>query len=125
MELNPFVAVAKVRSPIVDPEKFSTLSRLLRVTAWIQRFIAVIFRRQVAAASLTVEEVDDALLYWIHHIQLDYFSEEISVLTKGKPLPSTSPLLPLQPFLENCLLRVGGRLNRAPIPYESRHQITL
>ena len=125
MELNSFVAVAKVRSPIVDPEKFSTLSRLLRVTAWIQRFVAVILRRQVAAASLTVEEVDDALLYWIHHIQLDYFSEEISVLTKGKPLPSTSPLLPLQPFLENCLLRVGGRQNRAPIPYESRHQITL
>ena len=39
MELNPFVAVAKVRSPIIDPAKFSTLSRLLRVTAWIQRFV--------------------------------------------------------------------------------------
>ena len=85
--------------------------------------IAVILRRRAAAANLTVEELDGALLYWICHIQLDYFLDE--VLTKGKSLPGTSPLLSLQPFLEDGLLRVGGRLDRALIPYESRHQIIL
>ncbi|XP_074653619.1 uncharacterized protein LOC141907776 [Tubulanus polymorphus] len=34
-----------------------------------------------------------------------------------------SPLLPLRPFYDGGVLRVGGRLTNAVIPYEAKHQV--
>jgi len=54
--------------------------------------------------------------------QEESFSEDIEQLRKGKPLRSTSALLPLTPILgSDGLLRLGGRIGRAKLPYEALH----
>ena len=40
-------------------------------------------------------------------------------------LSSKSPLLPLRPVLTEGIVRVGGHLDKALIPFEARHQVVL
>lgn len=55
--------------------------------------------------------------------QSEAFEQEIECLKKKKPLPSSSQLLELTPFLDaDGLLRVGGRIGRAPLPWDTLHQ---
>lgn len=62
----------------------------------------------------------------VRNLQKESFSEEIDYLQKKKGLPKTSPLLKLSPIIDSeGLLRIGGRLGRADLPYEERHPLIL
>lgn len=75
---------------------------------------------------LTMDEIDQAQTVILKSIQFEFFNDEISLLSKDKPLPKTNRLVALSPFIdENGLLRVGGRLSRADLPFDARHQILL
>lgn len=51
---------------------------------------------------------------------------EIEAFSPGCPLPRRSALLALRPILrQDGLLRVGGRLQHAPLPFGERHPIIL
>ena len=51
---------------------------------------------------------------------------EQTLLQKRKnEVTKTSPLYRLDPFVDRGLLRVGGRLNHADIPEESKHPVIL
>ena len=66
----------------------------------------------------------DTLLYI--EAQRSEFRETYQRLVEGQPLRLNDPLLPLDPFLdERGVIRVGGRLSRAPLPYEERHPVLL
>ena len=55
------------------------------------------------------------------------YSNECLRLTSTPPLSvlKGSPLRKLKPVMDDGLLRVGGRLSRSELPYESRHPIIL
>ncbi|XP_045026268.1 uncharacterized protein LOC116917407 [Daphnia magna] len=54
--------------------------------------------------------------------QSEAFPEDIARLKRGKPLRSSSHLLVLSPTLdEDGILRLGGRIDRAKLPYDARH----
>ena len=57
--------------------------------------------------------------------QLESFADEFHCLSNDLPLPKRSRLIPLRPTIENGLIRIGGRIGLAHIPYESKHQIIL
>lgn len=72
----------------------------------------------------TPDERDNALMYWIGIAQRCYYSQEVRSCEKGIQLPPNSPLRHFAPFLDpNGLLRVGGRLENASIPYHQKHQL--
>ena len=59
------------------------------------------------------EHVDDrshAVNFICAQEQQVHFASEIKCLVSKKPLPGNSRLLPLYPWLEDGLLKVGGRL---------------
>ena len=57
---------------------------------------------------------------------MESFASEYQALLKNDELPNRSRLLTLQPYLdEKGLLRVGGRLHKAPLPEEIKHPIIL
>ncbi|XP_040175623.1 uncharacterized protein LOC120908545 [Anopheles arabiensis] len=59
-------------------------------------------------------------------LQLDKsFPEDIKHLSKGDSVSNNSPLKLLAPFLQDGLLRVGGRLRHAPIPFDRKHPYIL
>lgn len=117
--------IEEEENPILT--RFSSLSRLLRVTALCYRF----FERLSSATTsqsgpLTVTELDNCQMRWIKIAQMHDFPEDISRLQHRQPLSSRSPLLPLRPILgPEGLLRVGGRLHHAILPYDEKHPIIL
>ncbi|XP_028398829.1 uncharacterized protein LOC114522358 [Dendronephthya gigantea] len=58
------------------PEKFSSLSRLLRVTAWVKRFLTnckLPKERRMKNGVITRNEVSEAETYWIRRAQTEAF----------------------------------------------------
>lgn len=123
----------------------SSLSSLLRVTAYIIRFVKQLRKRTGHKSSIgpilrssarnemsvLVPPIDSserraAMRYWISYTQQRFYHHEIKLLQAGKPLPNNSWLIKLAPFVDQkgCL-RVGGRLANANIPDGAKHQIIL
>ncbi|XP_075264654.1 uncharacterized protein LOC142356738, partial [Convolutriloba macropyga] len=58
--------------------------------------------------------------------QNEFFSGTISPLLKGSNLEKGDKLMPFTPFLHDIgLLRVRGRLNKAPLTYSAKHPLVL
>ena len=109
-------------------DKISGFTRLINVQAWIKRFCTNYFLpvSDRKLGMLTLEERDYALKLLIKAVQLKHFGDTIKVLMEKKKLKSKHNLLPLNPFLdEDNIIRVGGRLGRASISYETKYPIVL
>ncbi|XP_029167413.1 uncharacterized protein LOC114937904 [Nylanderia fulva] len=114
-------------SVVVEPDillRFSALHRLLRVTAWCRRWLNVASREVTLGRPLHPDELDAALLQWLRIVQALHFPDEIAAATAGRPGPPRSSLIKLSPFLDDQgVLRVGGRLKHALLPYDEKHPV--
>ena len=116
---------ARQQHPLdVLPTRLSSLSRLLRVTAWIQRFLMRIRKPQRRQpASLTADEIASARLWWVHHIQHRHFADVLRCLTNKR---QHSLIRQLGLFISpNGLLRCGGRFKHAELPHTAAHPMLL
>jgi len=113
--------------------RFSSWPKLLRVTAYIMRFVSrsrsrspLPARRSDCSISLSAREITSARIFWLTCIQRESFPIEQECLRAEKLLSSKSSLISLSPFLdEDKLIRVGGRLAHAPLPLCAKHPILL
>lgn len=122
----------------------SELSSLLRVTAYVFRFVhnmkcARLNKRAKSCGQKTTQRCDrstipaitnterqQALRYWITDAQRAYFSPEIKAIHSKRPLPRSSTIIKLVPIIDSSgFLRVGGRLANADIPEETKHPLIL
>lgn len=104
-------------------ERYSSLEQLLRITAYCLRSIT---RKTITHPYITIAERDKALRYWIAREQHRFFSLEISSCHSNKELAKHSKLYNFGTILDDDgILRMDGRLNRAPLPYDARHPIIL
>ena len=115
-------------------EKCSNWYRLRRIVAWIVKYKRNLELKTktnatksipLESVSLSTEELHMAEILIIQNEQNKYYAEEIAYLKGGKGLLKSSPLQKLQPFIENGLLRVGGRVRVAPVEYDARHPIII
>ncbi|XP_039547061.1 uncharacterized protein LOC120492841 [Pimephales promelas] len=122
-------AVQVLRTEIMTEVDFQQrLSRLskwttaVNVIARIQRLA----RKMKTPTSLNVEERRRASFTLIQLAQQDAFKEELNVLSQDSGrLPSSHPLYQLDPFMQDGIMRVGGRLRRACAPLELRYPAIL
>ena len=116
-----------IRQPIVPLDRYSSFTRLKRVTAWVLRFIHNCRSSEKSInASLTVKELSEAETYWLSVAQESCFTGDIDTLKNDREIRSSSRLLPLHPFLDSSgVLRVGGREERSKRQYHSQHPVIL
>lgn len=101
----------------------STLTKATRLLVLIRRWFT---RPLLLSAPITVAEMLTARNTLVRHTQQLHFADEFKHLTQTLPLPKSSKLLSLNPFVDDDqLLRVGGRLQNADIPYPARHPIIM
>ena len=63
---------------------------------------------------------------WIKCAQVEAFRSEIENIEAGRPIGIKSRLVTLTPFLdERSILRVGGRIGGAAVPYDVKHPIII
>lgn len=110
-------------------KKYSVLTKLVKVIAHCLRFVnncklkTKEFRK---GGSLTPKELEQSMNTLIILAQRESFGYEVSLLTKQKYLKPKHRLLALSPFIDECgIMRVGGRLKNANVPYDQKHQILL
>ncbi|VDH93667.1 Hypothetical predicted protein [Mytilus galloprovincialis] len=113
----------------LDPVRYSSVVRLVRVQAYVHRFIdnCRLKQKQRRQGSLSTVEYADVELDIIKNAQREAFSDEYNALMKSKDLPKTSKLLGLQPRIdENGLIRCDGRLENAEfLSFDARYPIIL
>ncbi|KMQ82315.1 integrase core domain protein, partial [Lasius niger] len=111
---------------LFNPEKFSNLSKILRITAWIRRFLHNAKNKEKQFGPLTAEELEKSETYWIKNTQEEYFAEEIKALISKNPLAKESRIKKFNPFLDgDQVIRVGGRLQHADLMFSEKHPIIL
>jgi hypothetical protein len=120
----------KIEFPsLPDVKKYSSLTRLLRVTAWIQRYIHNLQQRMkklpLRMGELLVSELVAAEKSWWKRSQLESFPEEVQLLQFGEDVPKSSKLWKLSPALDSDgVIVLRGRLDHFPatstVPLEKK-----
>ncbi|KAF8771587.1 hypothetical protein HNY73_018987 [Argiope bruennichi] len=119
------------RNPLNDVLlKFSSYTKIIRVFAWVKRFIQNCKATCLTSKSvglLQAEEVEASLKNLVKLIQQTEFYQEIKCFKMNKLIPKSSKLLPLNIFLDkDGILRVGGRLSKHPtLPYDQKFPIVI
>lgn len=84
------------------------------------------FKAALGKSNLTPERLEEAEKAIIQFAQNQRFSTEISSLKHDpKTVFKDSPLYRLDPFIEDGILRVGGRLFKSVLPWEVKHPVIL
>ena len=85
--------------PRIPPSRYSSFTRLKRVTAWMLCFTKnVRSPTRVQSPPLTVSELITAETYWLRLFQRESFPLEVEKLKGEFPLPKNSKLLPFHLF---------------------------
>ncbi|KAB0802863.1 hypothetical protein PPYR_05049, partial [Photinus pyralis] len=105
--------------------KYSSISKLERIIAWILRFKHNASRpKYKLVGNLKPFEVYNALEKILIVEQQFHFHEEFKLIQNGQQVKTQ--LASLHPFIDRRgILRVGGRLQNAQIEYDQKHPIIL
>ncbi|KAG7295038.1 hypothetical protein JYU34_022507 [Plutella xylostella] len=106
-------------------DKFSSFEKLIKVTALVLRF-AHLCKNKIKQfpQNISVSERRNAIMHLIRIEQLKHFKDEILCLTNKKTIRTSMRRLNL--FMDDDnILRVGGRIGAAELPYDARHPILL
>ena len=123
-------------SKIIDMERYSSLRKLLRVTAYVLRFINTIKKSRenkrpmhdlAVSEQLTIEEMKEAELLWIKSVQQQSFEDEILfVSSKNAKYSAPNYVKQFGLFLDgDHVLKCKGRLGNASIDLGSKNPILL
>ena len=111
--------------------RFSNYNRLLRVNAWIHRFISNLKLKRLHKpinihSRLSVSELNSSEAHLFSLAQNRHFHDELLQLCHDKPIKANSRLISLNPFIDkDYLLRVGGRLSNSSLSFDQKHPIIL
>ncbi len=74
---------------------------------------------------LSVADLKEATKAVIQNVQRETFSVELKALEAGNKIKGSSSICKLHPILLDGLIRVGGRLNKAQIDFDTKHPVIL
>lgn len=112
--------------------KYSSLIKLQRVISYVLRFVKKCRTRltssqhQQQSMALSPHELLSALSCLIKYVQREHFKSEINQLSTTRQINGKSALFRLNPFLDGeNMLRVGGRLQKSELSFETKHPLIL
>lgn len=108
-------------------EKYSNFIKLKRIIAYCLRFKHNCLKPKDERnyGPIDENELKNSLNCLVKMAQRECFIDEFKVLSAGKSVDRKSRLLSLNPFIENGIIRVGGRLERSDFDYNKKHPAVL
>ena len=119
-------AVTQDATPVEKmAQHYSSWSRLVRAVALLRRFISIWHRRKLSQSAdpltpLSLADLEAAECCIVKDVQTRHFYREKSDLKSGRPVRASSSLVRLDPWLDEGVLRVGGRLSMSTLPFDSK-----
>ncbi|CAB0033670.1 unnamed protein product [Trichogramma brassicae] len=103
---------------------FSCFNKMVKVLCHCRRWLAVVGRAKVEDDE--EDEWREAQFLCLRRVQAHHFKDDLRAVTAGDKLPKKSQLKKLHPFIGyGGLLRVGSRLQHAPLSYDEKFPIIL
>ncbi|CAL8119444.1 unnamed protein product [Orchesella dallaii] len=107
-------------------QRYSTLTKLTRVVAYMFRFLSNCKNKLRNVDPLSPHELDRATTAIIYNVQIISFCKDYNSLLRLNKLSATSKLNSLNPFLDgNGIIRVGGRVEKSDLPSNQKHPIII
>lgn len=114
-------------------ERYSSWRKMVRVYSWWMRYkfkLECKVKKQCPPSGrqgkiLCANDLTEASLALYQLAQIESFKEDFEDLQANRTLPHNTSLLPLQLIFLGGVIRVEGRLNKASIPFEAKHQVIL
>ena len=109
-------------------QRYSSWSRLIKVTSWVLRFVQRSRKKVPAylkASTLQLVEIQQTSQEIVRLVQSQHFHEEYLCLKEGRQVKCNSKLANLSPILIDDIIRVGGRIHRALIAFKAAHPMVL
>ena len=131
------LGLVKRNTHSIDVSRYSNWTKLKRIAGWFLRIVSNLKNKEFlqmldnwknrnkSPGDLSCDEIREGELFLIRDVQRIMFEKEIRTMKAGKDLHTRSHLASLTPFIENDIIRVGGRLRRAEISHDSKHPIIL
>ena len=113
--------------PPMMETRYSNYHKMISVTAWCWRFYSKLRKRsEHSGKHLSAKEITQAEHLLARLSQTRSFPKEREALLHNRPIPPSSRLLSLSPYLDQeLLLRVGGRLSNSALTLSQRHPIII
>jgi hypothetical protein len=146
MEIKSAAAVVKQANPKDTKQEIEVVNKLLcHYSSWdrVKRAVAQILKvrdellrrsrmrkqnmpiTQQKLGPVTVDDLNRSEKGILVFAQRQTFCEEIKCLNSGSGVKRSSTLYQLDPFMEDGLLKVGGRLNKLAMPESMKHPVIL
>lgn len=119
-ENQVFIVTKEIVSPLYKLiTYFSSWTRLINATVYVLRFAKILPHHD----RITKSDIEKAELMLVNAVQQRHFKEEYKFLAENKTLNSN--LRRLNPFCQDNIIRVGGRLSNANVSFDHKHPILL
>ena len=112
--------------PFLEVDRWSSLTKGIRVMGWILRFInnARGQKPRENAGDLSFTELSEAKTRLLQCVQQAVYGRELEALRQGQSVVRDSSIA--SPFLgTDGLLRVGGRVEHSHLTYDEKHPIII
>ncbi|GBN57431.1 hypothetical protein AVEN_10590-1 [Araneus ventricosus] len=114
------------RGKLLNIDKFSSYLKLLRVTAFVFRFIHNTRNTPKKRGPLEIDELKISEELWVRETQKEAHGSEIADLEKTQKVSNCSKILSLVPYLDDKnILRIKGRLEESEFPIDEKKPILL
>ena len=98
---------------IIDVERFSKWTKLLKATAQLFRFLSILKTKRKTALNCT--DIEKSRNQLLQASQQNSFGMSMKFLKQKKSFPTTVKLLQFSPFLRDNTLHVDGRTKRSAL----------
>ncbi|CAB0038991.1 unnamed protein product [Trichogramma brassicae] len=107
-----------------DLGAFSSFNRMVKVLCCYRRWLTVLRRGEATISRAESWRRAECLCFRL--IQAHHFADDVAAITSGRGLPKRNHLAKFHPFVDSeGLIRVGGRLQHAPLSYDEKYPIIL
>ena len=104
-------------------QRTSSFTFLLNVTSIVLRYVRILRSKVVCKPQVDVTK-EDAIHCLLLTVQKECYPDVLSLFNNGSLLQESHKLADLNPFLDDKgLIRVGGRIKNADIPFNHAHPI--
>lgn len=118
--------VSQEEIKLLNIANYSKLSKVIRVVAWIKRFLSRLQKVKPEAETLTADEVQAAEEILIMQIQSHFYKDELQALHNNSEISPKSHIFKLVPFLDDSgILRSKGRFDESDYSFDERKPIII